>query len=252
MAGPTMSLPIFYINLARDTERRQKLEAELARQGLQGTRFEAVWWANLGEAEQKQLYSAELNKHQFHASLVNGEKGCYASHVRLWQQLLASGAPAMVVLEDDVGLKDGFADILGAISERAQPWDMVKLIGRERDSFRGSCPLSEGVELVDYKRVPSMTAGYAISRQGAQKLCQSRLPFGRPIDVDLRYWWENDLAVLGVSPAALVLDETSFTSSIGSKSAAVRLGQRWRKFKRQCAYSILSAWHNARRGPLLK
>ena len=73
MSGPTMSLPIFYINLARDTERRQKLEAELARQGLQGTRFEAVWWANLGEAEQKQLYSAELNKHQFHASLVNGE-----------------------------------------------------------------------------------------------------------------------------------------------------------------------------------
>ena len=191
MAGPTMSLPIFYINLARDTERRQKLEAELARQGLQGTRFEAVWWANLGEAEQKQLYSAELNKHQFHASLVNGEKGCYASHIRLWQQLLASGAPAMVVLEDDVGLKDGFADILGAISQRAQPWDMVKLIGRERDSFRGSCPLSEGVELVDYKRVPSMTAGYAISRQGAQKLCQSRLPFGRPIDVDLRYWWET-------------------------------------------------------------
>ena len=108
------------------------------------------------------------------------------------------------------------------------------------------------MELVDYKRVPSMTAGYAISRQGAQKLCQSRLPFGRPIDVDLRYWWENDLAVLGVSPAALVLDETSFTSSIGSKSAAVRLGQRWRKFKRQCAYSLLSAWHNARRGPLLK
>ena len=52
--------------------------------------------------------------------------------------------------------------------------------------------------------------------------------------------------------AALVLDETSFTSSIGSKSAAVRLGQRWRKFKRQCAYSILSAWHSARRVTLLK
>ena len=47
----------------------------------------------------------------------------------------------------------------------------------------------------------------------------------RRLGFDRRYWWENDLAVLGVSPAALVLDETSFTSSIGSKSAAVRLGQ---------------------------
>ena len=247
-----MSLPIFYINLARDTERRQRLEAELARQGLQGTRFDAVWWADLSAAEQQQLYSAPLNARQYHTTLVNGEKGCYASHLRLWQQLLASGAPAMVVLEDDVALKEGFAAVLQAIGQRPQPWDMVKLIGRERDTFRGRTPLAPGVELVDYRRVPSLTAGYAISRAGAHKLCRSRLPFGRPIDVDLRYWWENDLSVLGVWPAALALDETSFTSSIGSKAAAVGPGQRWRKFKRQFSYSVLNAWHNAQRGPLLK
>lgn len=247
-----MQLPIFYINLARDTERRERLQAQLSRQGLQGTRFEAVWWADLSAAEQQQLYSAELNQRQYHLPLVNGEKGCYASHLRLWQQLLASGAPAMVVLEDDVALKDGFAALLEAISQRPQPWDMVKLIGREHDTFRAHTPLAPGVEWVDYQRLPSLTAGYVISREGAQKLCQSRLPFGRPIDVDLRYWWENDLAVLGVWPAALVLDDTSLVSSIlGRKAATAPLAQRWRKFKRQCAYSALSAWHNARRGPLL-
>lgn len=247
-----MPVPIFYINLARDTERRHKLEAELARQGLQGTRFEAVWWADLSPAEQNQLYSAERNARQFHATLVNGEKGCYASHIRLWQQLLSSGAPAMVVLEDDVGLKDGFAALIEAIVQRAQPWDMVKLIGRERDTFRHRSPLLPRVELVDYQRVPSLTAGYVLSRQGAQKLCQSRLPFGRPIDVDLRYWWENDLMVWGVSPAALVLDDTSLTSSIAGRSAGTRISQRWKKFKRQLSYSALNAWHNARRGTLLK
>ena len=247
-----MSIPIFYINLARDTERRHKLEAELARQGLQGTRFEAVWWADLDTAAQNQLYSAELNARQFHATLVNGEKGCYASHIRLWQQLLASGAPAMVVLEDDVGLQDGFAALIAAIGQRAQPWDMVKLIGRERDTFRSRSPLMPGIELVDYQRVPSLTAGYVISREGAQKLCQSRLPFGRPIDVDRRYWWENNLAVWGVSPAALVLDDTSLTSSIDGRGAGVRIGQRWKKFKRQLVYSALNAWHNVQRGPRLK
>lgn len=247
-----MQLPIFYINLAKDTERRERLQAQLSRQGLHGTRFEAVWWADLGEAEQQHLYSAELNQRQYHLPLVNGEKGCYASHLRLWQQLLASGAPAMVVLEDDVALQEGFASLLETISQRPQPWDMVKLIGREHETFRSRAPLAPGVELVDYKRVPSLTAGYVISREGAQKLCQSRLPFGRPIDVDLRYWWENDLAVLGVSPAALVLDDTSLVSSInGRKAASAPPGQRWRKFKRQFAYTALSLWHNARRGPLL-
>lgn len=247
-----MSLPIFYINLARDTKRRQKLEAELARQGLKGNRFEAVWWADLSPFEQKQLYSEGLNACQYHAALVNGEKGCYASHLRLWQQLLVSNASAMVVLEDDVALIDGFAEQLEAISQCPQPWDMVKLIGRERNAFRSRRPLTQGVDLIDYKRVPSLTAGYVISRQGAQKLCRTRLPFGRPIDVDLRYWWENDLVVLGMWPAALVLDETSLASSIGSRADAVRLEQRWRKFKRQFVYSILNAWHSARRGPLLK
>ncbi len=247
-----MSLPIFYINLARDTKRRHRLESELSRQGLQGTRFEAVWWADLDAAEQARLYSAEVNARQYHAALVNGEKGCYASHLQLWQQLVASGASAMVVLEDDVALKDGFGALLEAIDHRLEPWDMIKLIGRERDTFRSSSPLVSGVDLVDYQRIPSLTAGYAISRQGAQKLCQSRQPFGRPIDVDLRYWWENDLMVLGVSPAALVLDETSFTSSIAGRAVAVKSKLRWRKFKRQFFYSIMNAWYSVRRGPLLK
>ena len=158
----------------------------------------------------------------------------------------------MVVLEDDVGLQEGFAALIEAIGQRPQPWDMVKLIGRERDTFRSRSPLMPGVELVDYQRVPSLTAGYVISRQGAKKLCRSRLPFGRPIDVDLRYWWESDLAVLGVAPAALVLDETSLTSSIDGRGTAVRMGQRWKKLKRQLVYSALNAWHNAQRGTLLK
>ncbi len=249
-----MSLPVFYINLARDAKRRHKIEAELARQGLKGTRFEAVWWADLDAAEQDRLYSGALNARQYHVALVNGEKGCYASHLRLWQQLLASDAPAMVVLEDDVVLKDGFAALLEAIGQSPQPWpwDMVKLIGRERDTFRGRSRLGQGAELVDYRRVPSLTAGYVISRQGAHKLCQSRQPFGRPIDVDLRYWWENDLRVLGMAPAALALDETSLTSSIAGRSADPRAGQRWKKFRRQLVYSALNAWHSARRGALLK
>lgn len=247
-----MPLPIFYINLARDSERRHKLQAELARQGLQGTRFEAVWWADLDPATQDQLYCPERNARQFHTPLVNGEKGCYASHLRLWQQLLASDAPAMVVLEDDVRLQEHFAALLQALEHSAQPWDMVKLIGRERDTFRRRSPLLAGTELVEYRRVPSLTAGYAISRQGARKLCQSRLPFGRPIDVDLRYWWENDLQVLGVAPAALALDETSLTSSIAGRRTGAGLGARWKKLRRQLVYSALNAWHNARRGALLK
>ena len=42
-----MPLPLCFINLARDQERRARIESELLRLRLDGERIEAVWWADL-------------------------------------------------------------------------------------------------------------------------------------------------------------------------------------------------------------
>lgn len=241
-------LPIVFINLDGDVERRHRMELELARLKLDGQRFDATRWTQLPPDEQARLYSPELNAQQFHKSLVNGEKGCYASHLRCWQMLLSSDAPALVVLEDDVGLQDGFAEGIAAIEALAPGWDMIKLIGREREKLLAQRPLGQSqYQLVDYRRVPSLTAGYVISRTGAAKLLASRQPFGRPIDVDLRHWWESGLRVQGVMPALLRLDETSFASSIGTKESEAGLLAKWRKFRRKLDYTVQNTWHNLRR-----
>src|SRR6218665_891980 len=85
---PPMKLPVIFINLDSDADRRLRMQAEFARLGLRGERFDATRWTALSEAEQARLYSPQLNAEQFHKSLVNGEKGCYASHLRCWQSLL--------------------------------------------------------------------------------------------------------------------------------------------------------------------
>ena len=103
------TLPLVFINLDKDSERRTRIEGQLAHLGLPGERLPAVWWKRLPPAEQSLLYSAERNHGQYYQPLVDGEKGCYASHIQAWRQLLASDAPAMVVLEDDVVLEDAFA-----------------------------------------------------------------------------------------------------------------------------------------------
>ena len=177
-----------------------------------------------------------MNEQLFHKPLVNGEKGCYASHLRAWQWLLDSQHSALVVLEDDVKLKPEFAAVVEAIAALPAAWDMVKLLGRpatgKREKLRGQRALIPGTDLVDYARIPSLTAGYVISRAGAGKLLKSRLPFGRPIDVDLRHFWENGMQIQGVEPAAIELDETSFESSIGDKPKG-GLAARWRKVPSQ-------------------
>lgn len=242
-----MSLPIVFINLDRDAERRTRLLAELQQIDMQSERFPAVWWADVPPEQASRWYSDDLNARQYYKPLRNGEKGCYASHIGAWQQLLASDAPALVVLEDDVRLTPQFAEVVKAIAALQEPWDMVKLLGRDREKVRSQRPLVPGTALVDYSRVPSMTAGYVVSRAGAAKLLAHRQPFGRPIDVDLRFWWECDqLRILGVSPSAIALDDTSEVSSIWDTRDTLTPGQRWRKFTMKLALTLGNAWHRSR------
>ena len=241
------TLPLVFINLDKDSERRTRIEGQLAHLGLPGERLPAVWWKHLPPAEQSLLYSAERNHGLYYQPLVDGEKGCYASHIQAWRQLLASDSPALVVLEDDVRLTPQFAEVVNAIAALQEPWDMVKLLGRDREKVRSQRPLVPGTALVDYSRVPSMTAGYVVSRAGAAKLLAHRQPFGRPIDVDLRFWWECDqLRILGVSPSAIALDDTSEVSSIWDTRDTLTPGQRWRKFTMKLALTLGNAWHRRR------
>ena len=241
------TLPLVFINLDKDSERRTRIEGQLAHLGLPGERLPAVWWKHLPPAEQSLLYSAERNHGLYYQPLVDGEKGCYASHIQAWRQLLASDSPALVVLEDDVRLTPQFAEVVNAIAALQEPWDMVKLLGRDREKVRSERPLVPGTALVDYARVPSMTAGYVVSRAGATKLLAHRQPFGRPIDVDLRFWWECDqLRILGVSPSAIALDDTSEVSSIWDTRDTLTPGQRWRKFTMKLALTVGNAWQRRR------
>lgn len=240
-----MPLPIVFINLDRDTERRERLLAQLRELALPSQRFAAVWWADVPPAQAEQWYSETLNARQYYRPLSHGEKGCYASHLCVWQQLLDSDAPALVVLEDDVRLTPQFAATVQAIAALSEPWDMVKLIGRAHEKMRSQRPLLPGTALVDYTRVPSLAAGYVLSRSGAAKLLAHRQPFGRPIDVDLRFWWEcGPLRVLGVVPAVVELDDTSLVSSIwGNQRDALTPLQRWRKFGMKLSLTAGNAWH---------
>jgi glycosyl transferase family 25 len=79
------SLPIVFINLSKDAERRERMTAQFAQMGLTASRLPAVWWADL--SEQKHYFCAPQSHGRYFKPLSNGEKGCYASHLRSWQQL---------------------------------------------------------------------------------------------------------------------------------------------------------------------
>lgn len=245
-------IPVFYINLDSDLARKQRMESEFKAFHLDANRLDAVRWTALSAQEQCLMYSESLNQQQFHVPLVAGEKGCYASHHKAWNWLVTSGSSAMVVLEDDVRLTPQLLTVISSLDTIDVEWDMIKLIGRRNEKIRTRKPLSDGIDLIDYERIPSLTAGYIISREGAIKLSQNRKPFGRPIDVDLRYWWECDMRILGVSPACLLLDDTSFTSSIGPKNLHRNWRIRFKKFRNKTKMTFFNMFYSIRRDGILK
>lgn len=238
--------PIYYINLARETERRQRMETSLTQLGVLAERINAVLWKDLPLAEQQALYSPELNQRQFHLPLIAGEMGCYASHIKAWRQLLTSDAPCAVILEDDVRLMPSFLKVVQDIAVLPPRWDMVKLLGRrhgQTEKIRRRVQLNETTDLIEYRKMPSYAAGYVLSRQGAEKLLKHRIPFGRPVDIDLRFWWEADLDILGVYPPAVALDETHQTSGIGKRNIRPDWFVGWRKIRNKAFLIALNGYH---------
>jgi glycosyl transferase family 25 len=241
-----MSCPVYLINLPRDHARGALMQQQISALGLSTRRVDAVLGRELSPLQRDQLYSAALNHTRFHKPMSAGEIGCYASHLKVWQAMAADDAAFALVLEDDVLLGVELPALLNAVAALPPSWDMIKLIGRDRERVWRRWPLLDRWSLVRYRRAPSLTGAYLLSREGARKLAAARQPFFRPVDVDLRFWWETDLRLYGLHPYPVNLGEASFTSSIGQREQVGGLAYRWRKFRSQVRYSLGSLRANWR------
>lgn len=239
-------LPIAYINMDSDVKRRLHVTAQLHSLGLPATRIPGVVWRDLPGDAQGRLYSQQQNARGYPRPLVDGEKGCYTSHLRACEHLLAGTDPALVVLEDDVTLAPNLPQVLEALEQMPHGWDVIKLYSRSHEQPLRQRSLCANHSLVVYRRVPSMATGYVLSRSGAHKLLVSRQPFGRPVDVDFRYWWESGLRIYGVYPAVVDLSEHARESSIWNGRSGDHVGSRLKKWWLQVAYTLANARHRSR------
>ncbi|WP_417310071.1 glycosyltransferase family 25 protein [Devosia sp.] len=100
-------LPIFYINLARRTDRRHFMEDQFVRLGITAERIEA---ATLAEVTQSDLRPFADPHHPW--AITPSEVACRLSHQRAWELMLQRGLRSAVILEDDVVLGAAFPRIV--------------------------------------------------------------------------------------------------------------------------------------------
>ena len=204
-----MTVPIFVINLARDAERRRLMAGALDALGLAAEFVPAVEGRALSAADRAAYDPARALRH-CGAEMLPNELGCYLSHYRLYQRIVAEGLPAAVVMEDDLRLEPSLPAVLDdLLALPAQDWLMVRLTALRTNVLAPRRAREVGVKVADLPhggalyRLRTHTLGsgaYLIKQAAAARL----LDYGRriylPLDNMLDRYWENGIAPHVVRP----------------------------------------------------
>lgn len=176
-------------------------------------------------------YSRTLNHALMKRPLSRGEIAAYLSHRRALTAFLKTNAEFAIILEDDFGAvnPDRFAEHISKLMQAPAQWDLVKLFdyGR-RKSSRARLDLGS-VELVEYRSPTAGMVAYLVRRSGAQKLTERSFIF-RPIDEDIKFYWEIDLYAFSAFPNLVSeISETLGGSQIEPERARLRSNRSLRR-----------------------
>jgi GR25 family glycosyltransferase involved in LPS biosynthesis len=197
--------PCFIITIEPDVgQRAQSALRQLAPLGIASHIVEGV---RPDDIAIESLYSRSLNFRYMKRPLGRGEVAVYSSHRRALEMFLKTDSEFAIVLEDDFEIlrPDHFVDEVLRILDAPLEWDLIKLfdyLGSKKPK-KPIARLDLGpIAIVEYKTPRAGMVGYIVRRSGAEKLI-SRPHLFRPIDEDLKYYWELDLWSFSVVPCLL-------------------------------------------------
>ncbi|MDP3085087.1 MAG: glycosyltransferase family 25 protein [Rubrivivax sp.] len=202
------------INLDRAPQRLQRIAAQLQRVGLSWSRLPAVDARALTPAQQATLDAAGYRRLHGMEPLA-GELGCYLSHVEAMQRLLASGAAAALVLEDDVVVGDSLPAVLNGLMAHPQRWDMVKLSAVHSGTPMTYLDVAPGHRLAVMLSRCTGSSAYLVNRRAAQAYVDGLLPMRLPYDHVFDQGWRFGLQVRMVTPTPCQHDDQT-ESTIGA------------------------------------
>ena len=231
-----MQCPIFLINLPSSRDRLADAERQFAAAGLSFERIDAVDGRKIPAQELAAM--CPDNSRDFYSPLTPGEVGCYLSHLKALRTMLDRGLERCVVFEDDFVLEPAFAQCLSELLALGDGLpDMVKMYGaRKRGQAVGR--LGCGASLVRSSSPPICSTCTLWTNRGARKLLSASASMRRPVDVQLKHWWEEDLDILWVAPPPVKDSPVHMAAStIGSRKVHSAAG-RVRKLRYRWGYAI--------------
>lgn len=177
--------------------RRKSARAQLAALGWQ---FSFVDGFTPQSAEAIAMYDAAQNLRRSKRPLAPAEIATYASHRKAMYEFLKTDEPVALILEDDFCLiePDSFGFRIATLLQAPVEWDILKLFDFQERRAIEWLPAGD-VRIVSHGSPAAGMVGYLITRRGAESILRRRAVY-RPIDEDIKFFWELKLRVLSVEP----------------------------------------------------
>jgi glycosyl transferase family 25 len=229
-----MAFPTYVINLQRSADRWSLMAAHLAEfPELAPRRLEAVDGRQLAEAELPGVYDAETAYRHQRRQLARSEIGASLSHRQCYRQLIEDGAPAALVLEDDVRLAPEFSALLPALSSwLAAETPRVVLLTPRGDYWRWPWHRLPGGRRLHPFADGDYAAAYILNRAAAIRLAERVFPVWTVADDWRTFLRDPGLDIRMVVPHCAGFRPSHSQSSIEDerlKSKAQRRRRTWRE-----------------------
>lgn len=207
------SVPVYVVNLARSAQRWNDLKASADQFGIQLRRVEAVEGKLLKGADLGNFNEAGFRRRHGKIALP-AEIGCYFSHIKALEAIVAAPEAFAVIVEDDVRFT---ADFLPFVRDatRLQGWDVIKLINHRIAAYRDFSAVNAQYSIGRCLHGPlGSSAGYVLTRSGAEKLLAAIKPMSLPYDIALERGWSGDYELFLTNRPVIEFSDTAISTIV--------------------------------------
>lgn len=185
------SVPVYVINLARSSQRWDDVKASADQFGIELRRVEAVEGKLLKADELSDFDEAGFRRRHGKIALP-AEIGCYFSHIKALETIIADHEAFAVIVEDDVLFTPDFLPFISSVT-KLHGWDVIKLVNHRTAAYRRFGQVEGGNSIGRCLHGPlGSSAAYLVTRKGAIKLLDALKPMSLPYDVALERGWAGD------------------------------------------------------------
>lgn len=192
-------MKIFVISLQDDIERRTRASSILSKHSFDYEFFDAV---DGRKGLPDDLISLPNDQHRIvfrSRVLTPGEKGCYASHYRLWQKCVEVNEP-IIILEDDFKDLIFFKEVIGKLPSLHEHYDYLRL--EYQHDKMSQVEYLHDIQLVLWHDNSKGTTAYSISPAAAKRFLNASESWLCSVDNFIGESFRHQVPSIGVLPCA--------------------------------------------------